>query len=194
MNKQNEEFLNSFRELDSELTVTVPDYEVTLPEGERNRMTMCRHMRNFITHIDPDFIQASEEQIRFLKSHIEKVKQAKGTIKTLYRTFSRLCACYEGEKLSDAIERIRNDNCTRDVLPFISKKGRMSGFISYKKLFEVYATRGIRTKLKEDDAVKVTVEEVPMNFPSSDLDGKNVYAVVNKQGKQVGLWWKGMIL
>ena len=68
----NEKFLDAFRALDTELKdqgSTVLEYENSLKDGsiEKEKLKVCRIMRNYMAHNDTTFLTASNEQIKFLQ-------------------------------------------------------------------------------------------------------------------------------
>ena len=74
----NEKFLDAFRALDSELKdqgSTVLEYENSLKDGsvEKEKLKVCRIMRNYMSHNDTTFLTASNEQIKFLDNMTEEV-------------------------------------------------------------------------------------------------------------------------
>ena len=74
----NEKFLDAFRALDTELKdqgSTVLEYENSLKEGsvEKEKLKVCRIMRNYMSHNDTTFLTASNEQIKFLDGMTEEV-------------------------------------------------------------------------------------------------------------------------
>ena len=67
----NDKFLNVFKELENELRGTlgqsVLEYENALPDGEKKeKLKICRIVRNYLSHQDKKFIIASEEMCAFL--------------------------------------------------------------------------------------------------------------------------------
>ena len=93
-----EKFLDAFRALDSELkdqSSTVLDFENSLKDGstEKEKLKVCRIMRNYMAHNDTTFLTASNEQIKFLdaqtaeilkrahlvKDEVKRVKEIKST-------------------------------------------------------------------------------------------------------------------
>lgn len=66
----NDKFLDAFKELETELRglgLSVLDYENNLPDGtEKERLKICRIIRNYLSHQDKKFVTASEEMIKFI--------------------------------------------------------------------------------------------------------------------------------
>ena len=73
----NEKFLDAFRALDAELKdqgTTVLDYENSLTDSsDKEKLKVCRIMRNYMSHNDTVFLSASNEQIKFLEAETEEV-------------------------------------------------------------------------------------------------------------------------
>ena len=68
----NSKFLDAFRALDSELKdqgKSVLDYENSMKDGssDKEKLKVCRIMRNYMSHNDTTFLTASNEQIKFLE-------------------------------------------------------------------------------------------------------------------------------
>lgn len=67
----NDNFLDAFRALDSELKLentTVLDFENSLDSNNQEKLKVCRIMRNYMSHNDVTFLTATNEQIKFLTS------------------------------------------------------------------------------------------------------------------------------
>ena len=69
----NDKFLDAFRALDSELKdqgSTVLEFENSLKDGsaDKEKLKVCRIMRNYMAHNDTTFLTASNDQIKFLDS------------------------------------------------------------------------------------------------------------------------------
>ena len=76
----NETFLDAYRVLENELKdyngSSILDFENSLKEGsiEKERLKVCRIMRNYMAHNDTSFIVGSKDQILFLKDLVIKIR------------------------------------------------------------------------------------------------------------------------
>ena len=71
-------FLDEYKTLEGILTKnnlgTVLDYENNLPEGkDKNKLKLCRIIRNYIVHEDAKFIVPSTEMVKFIMTLKDKV-------------------------------------------------------------------------------------------------------------------------
>ncbi len=80
----NNKFLDSYRALDIELKSegkTVLDYENTLESTELEKLKVCRIMRNYMSHNDMTFLEATNEQIKFIDSQVDYLRSLSHTVK-----------------------------------------------------------------------------------------------------------------
>ncbi len=80
----NEKFLDAFRALDTELKLdglSVLDYENSLDETSREKLKVCRIMRNYMAHNDTTFLSTTTDQIRFLDTQTLNIRRRSHTIK-----------------------------------------------------------------------------------------------------------------
>ncbi len=79
----NEKFLDAFRALDTELRLdgcSVLDYENSLDEMSRERLKVCRIMRNYMAHNDTTFLTTTTDQIRFLENQTLNIRRKSHTV------------------------------------------------------------------------------------------------------------------
>lgn len=80
----NEKFLDAFRALDTELKLegcSVLDHENSLDELSRERLKVCRIMRNYMAHNDTTFLSTTTDQIKFLENQTMQIRRKAHTIK-----------------------------------------------------------------------------------------------------------------
>lgn len=80
----NDKFMDAFRALDTELKTegtTVLDYENSLEPLDQEKLKVCRIMRNYMSHNDTNFVTASNEQIKFLNTHVDNIRRKAHTVK-----------------------------------------------------------------------------------------------------------------
>jgi hypothetical protein len=86
----NDNFLDMYKELETELRcigVSVLDYENGLPDSaEKEKLKVCRIIRNYLSHQDKRFVVATQEMVNFIgllaisirrKSHIVSDEMSK---------------------------------------------------------------------------------------------------------------------
>lgn len=65
-----EKFLEAYKELEQILredNVSVLDYENSLSEADKEKLKVCRIIRNYASHNDKKFVTCTKEQIKFLE-------------------------------------------------------------------------------------------------------------------------------
>ena len=81
----NEKFLEAFREVENELKqegLNYKDYEDSLESGiTQDRVKICRVMRNYMAHTDTLFIEATNEQVKFLNNLADAIKRKAHLVK-----------------------------------------------------------------------------------------------------------------
>ena len=81
----NERFLEAYRNLDTELKAngtTVLDFENSLKDGiDKEKLKICRNMRNYMSHNDVNFLCATLEQSKFIDKLTESIRKASHTVK-----------------------------------------------------------------------------------------------------------------
>ena len=79
----NDKFLDAFKELETELRglgLSVLDYENNLSDGtNKEKLKLCRIIRNYLSHQDKKFVTASEEMIKFISDLALNIRR-KGNI------------------------------------------------------------------------------------------------------------------
>ena len=85
----NDKFLDSYKALETELRLyenkTVLDYENELTGTFQEKLKSCRIMRNYMSHNDTSFLQASNEQIKFLNDVIIEIRKKAHTVKDEFK-------------------------------------------------------------------------------------------------------------
>ena len=80
----NDKFLDAFRALDTELKLdgmTVLDYENGLDETNKEKLKVCRIMRNYMAHNDMTFLSTTSDQVKFLEKLASEIRKKSHTIK-----------------------------------------------------------------------------------------------------------------
>ena len=106
----NEKFLDAFRALDSELKdqgSTVLEYENSLKDGsvEKEKLKVCRIMRNYMSHNDTTFLTASNEQIKFLDTQTEEVLKKAHLVKNEMKRVKTLKAAAHIKDVIAALDK-----------------------------------------------------------------------------------------
>lgn len=117
----NEKFLDAFRALDTELKdqgSTVLEYENSLKEGsiEKEKLKVCRIMRNYMSHNDTTFLTASNEQIKFLDGMTEEVLKRAHLVKDEMKRVKTLKATTPIKDIIAALDKF-------PVVPIETKTG-----------------------------------------------------------------------
>lgn len=177
----NEKFLDAFRALDTELKSdgkTVLDYENTLESTEQERLKVCRIMRNYMSHNDTTFLEATNEQITFLNEQVTYLRSLAHTVKDeMKRT-----------KLVKATEYIKN------IIPLVDKS----------KIIPIETSNGIFLVDSNYLIHQLSLGNKKLSFPNrfpkynyvnkldkiEDLTKNSIYIVTDtgtKDGKYLGI-------
>lgn len=133
MHKNNEKFLQAFKELEQVLrdqNLDVKTYEDTIATSEQEQIRICRQMRNYLSHSsNPDLLIASEKQIQFLqmltKIELEKEDIAKQHMKSVTTSM-----CKSTDRCTDALQKMIKLKTTQ--IAIISKTNTISVVDIYK--------------------------------------------------------------
>jgi len=117
----NETFLDAFRALDSELRdqgSTVLEYENSLNDNssDKEKLKVCRIMRNYMAHNDTTFLIGSKDQIKFLSALTEELRKKSHCVKDEMKRVKEI----------NSTEPIKNVIASLDkfpVAPIFDKKG-----------------------------------------------------------------------
>lgn len=106
MSSYNNKFLEKYKELEILLKnrkINYKEFEDSQNEEVKQKLRICRMMRNYISHNDIFFVESTEYQIDFIKNTIENL-QLEGDIvkKHLGRINNYTCSLYD--KCSDVLE------------------------------------------------------------------------------------------
>ena len=80
----NDKFLTAYKQLEAELKCdekTVLDYEATLQGVVAEQLKSCRIMRNYMAHNDLEFLNATNNQIKFLNEQIANIRKTAQLVK-----------------------------------------------------------------------------------------------------------------
>ena len=80
----NDKFLAAYKQLEAELKCdekTVLDYEATLQGVVAEQLKSCRIMRNYMAHNDLEFLNATNNQIKFLNEQIANIRKTAQLVK-----------------------------------------------------------------------------------------------------------------
>ena len=80
----NDKFLTAYKQLEAELKCdekTVLDYEATLQGVVAEQLKSCRIMRNYMAHNDLEFLNATNNKIKFLNEQIANIRKTAQLVK-----------------------------------------------------------------------------------------------------------------
>lgn len=121
---KNEDFMDAFRELDTEIKaqgfISVNDYEATMPDGslEKEELKVCRIMRNFMAHNNMTFLTASMEQVKFLNNLTTELRKKAHTVKD---EMKRVKTVTPSTPIKDMLQPI----CKFPIIPMELKDGSL---------------------------------------------------------------------
>lgn len=184
MSRKNKQFLDIYRELETELkatlNTTVLDYESKLSPPElQERLKICRVMRNYLTHAELDFIEVTDKQLTFLEKQTEKIARGK------------LVAKDKAKKAP-----LQKEGCTiKATLPILNKFGyapiqTAKGVVLYSKDDAIYDIANEKKKVEiRKNHSHTKVPTIAKTTPLETL-APGVYVVTENgkvDGKYVGV-------
>lgn len=177
MNKDNIAFLDAYKALEGELKYeekTVLDYENSLQGTEQEQLKVCRIMRNYLSHNDSTFIQATKEQIAFLTKLTEAIRRKSHTVKD---ELKRIKAIAPNETIANIIPIVDKYG----IVPMETKDG-------YYLIDRTILLRHIANKKKKIELPK-KLPKVNLTTKDTRIEtlAKGIYVVEDK-GKYVGLY------
>lgn len=115
-----DKFLESYKNLEAELKaegMTILDYENKMKEGtEKERLKVCRIMRNYMSHNDTVFLDATNEQIKFIDGLTLGIRRQAHTVKD---EMKKVTPVKETEQLKNMLASIDK----YPIIPIITKQG-----------------------------------------------------------------------
>ena len=115
----NEKFLEAYKALEVELrldNITVLDYENSLEGTDQEKLKVCRIMRNYMSHNDTTFIQANNDQIKFINNLILEIRKKSHTVKDEMKRIKTM-------KYSEPIKNILTQIVKYPIVPIETKDG-----------------------------------------------------------------------
>lgn len=121
----NSKFLEKYKELEMLLrtqNIDFKNYEEEQEDSIKQKLRICRMMRNYLSHNDIIFIEATKEQINFIQNTIDN-QRLKGDIvkKHLGRINNFTCSLYD--KCSDVLEIMSKRQITEYPVLIESRNG-----------------------------------------------------------------------
>lgn len=180
MQKQTLNFLEAYRDLESEIEQSsVYEFEKTLdPESvDAKRLTVTRIIRNYIIHVDPEFIVPSKSLTDFVKKLTEKERNKKLKYKNVMKKINHVTLANKN------IEIINMLKPSTPVIPIIDKG-----------LFIGLFTKDVAIKIIQQDKQKNTVRnikamlELPKAYAKPDTLYNNFkdILIITEDGKKSG--------
>ena len=144
-----DKFLESYKNLEAELKaegMTILDYENKMKEGtEKERLKVCRIMRNYMSHNDTVFLDATNEQIKFIDGLTLGIRRQAHTVKD---EMKKVTPVKETEQLKNMLVSIDKERS------FSEKQGvKIEGYrFNFNRLFN---GRVVRSK---DDYLRIRTD------------------------------------
>jgi len=186
-----DQFLATYKTLEGMLRSqdsmqTVLSYEDTLNAQEKDRLTICRQIRNYMQHHEDglSFLAATPEMVAFLDSLIEREKSKEECAKDrLYK----LAPVSVDAKLSDAAERFAKTK--RDWMPVVDREGVYIGILTPLLLLQANSTNNKTAKIEktidEKEMRKMKIKTMEKTDSVENMCGED--AVVLAKGKYMGV-------
>lgn len=115
----NEKFLEAYKALEAELRLdntTVLDYENTLEGTDQEKLKVCRIMRNYMSHNDTTFIQATNDQIKFINNLILEIRKKSHTVKDEMKRVKTM-------RYTEPIKNVLTQIVKYPIVPIETKEG-----------------------------------------------------------------------
>lgn len=161
------ELYKKFEVLLREANQTILNYEDSLSQNERDKLRICRQIRNYIFHHDEaeNFITCSEAMCQFIANLIKKESDDSHHKRIL--TLKPICI---EDRLSDI--KIYFSKSNRNWLPVVDNNGRCLGSIELFQFLHIYARQNPNKKLTSvTDSSTFTNSTVSVLYEnSSDID------------------------
>lgn len=200
MTEQNQQFLELYREYETVLREQGLDYfsvnELAEPPLLKNRLTMVRQMRNYLTHVnDVGFLFVTDEQIAFLKDLIRNQK-LRGDLIRKHLLPAKKCAVSVTDSVFDALTLISKQELS-DVFVLDEDRLLLKGMCSSIQLLKMY--------VKDTSACVGKIRRFSKNYGYCEPDSlvsdvlKRVssewnYLAVTSDGKAGGLFVGGFLI
>lgn len=145
-----EKYLQAYSKLETILKdvlgIAIKEYEDTLTDLNKQKLYICRVMRNYLAHNeDKKFIEISDNQGKFLEDLYKEVKEKKDLVKQHMQGRRSIVYAKEDDKMITICEKMANKGI--DYCVIIDDKWTLKGIIDMQVLLKL----GI---IRKDLAVK----------------------------------------
>lgn len=176
--KITQEFMAVYKELESIVGYgNMAFYEQTLPNGDEQRLRICRQVRNILAHEPAGFILPSQAMIDFL-AQIVRQKRRHGSTAIMLTGNTGKRYLSEGMSVREAASQFKRGIA---VLPVVDRYGKYLGAVSRDTISAMVTApqskTGIRSCIEPRPAV-------PALFPGDKIQGWT--AVVDDAGRYLG--------
>ena len=193
--KQNTKFLTLYKELEAaiankktmsdgtEIPNTVLEFEEYLSEESKNKLRICRQMRNFIQHNDENFLTSSQEQEEFLAQMISEVTGEKRLAKDhMKRIMTPLT-----EKDNHLAALTMLSKRKEEWVPIVDKSGVIKNAVSYETIGTSLAKGAtLKSPLSADTVKKTKFRIAKADDLFVDLD-PGVHFIIDDDEKLKGI-------
>lgn len=155
----NSKFLDLYREFEGVLrnqNVDYKDIESNSESDIRDKLTICRQMRNYLTHCNNTFLSISDEQIKFLTEIIKEYRLKDDVCKKHLRTAASFC-CKPTDKCLDVIQRMIKRKITE--IPVYN-----SGTATTKPVYGVVDIFSVNDAYLKSKTSKISTIKIKRNF------------------------------
>ena len=151
-------------------------------EENKNRLRVCRIMRNYMQHNAPEFVAITDGQLDFLDRMTETVTGRKRLVKDNMKRIQKPLTI--NDSIQTGLEYLAKRS--RDWMPVVDKDGYVQGIVTYKVLGTALAQGlTLRTKIVKAGLSK-EYESVSPDDELSKID-KDIIYVVESGKKLIGI-------
>lgn len=178
----NKEFMNKYKELETELRDQNLDYLELENQSEnsiQNKMRVCRIMRNYMAHnAETNFVQISDAQLEFINDILSDIKAKTDTAKKRCKTINATSVDSKA-KCTDALTKMIKTK--RDKILIIGcDKLKIASIYDVSKAV-------LESKTSKMDKIKSTSKYIIVNADTKcETIPKNTFVIVTTDGTTTG--------
>ena len=178
----NKEFMNKYKELETELRDQNLDYLELENQSEnsiQNKMRVCRIMRNYMAHnAETNFVQISNAQLEFINDILSDIKATTDTAKKRCKTINATSVDSKA-KCTDALTKMIKTK--RDKILIIG-----CGKLKIASIYDV-SKAVLESKTSKMDKIKSTSKYIIVSADTKcETIPKNTFVIVTTNGTTTG--------
>lgn len=188
MSKNHDKFIEIYKELERILPTQVRDYEETLSEDDKNRLRLCRMLRNYIQHQKDyeSFVAITDGMISFVSEVVRKEKLKDGCAKDHMVSAAKFGIMPLSSTVLEVAEMLKKKK--RDYTYLVDEKTNDVYHISKADISDAFADGLTKTtKVSKLNLIVSDIERILSDAPVNVETLSSSILIVNKSGKIVGV-------